>query len=440
MTPTATLVRPRWTVQGPAIIEALEPGPLSDLVVVVHGQHVAKAEFRKLFAELGATVIEVSSLKTRGDGARFVPPLYGDNDSYFYWLGNSGPGANIAVDPTTPEGREVTHRLHARADVLVSNSPLKVQRDCGYDWARLHERYPWLIAGYLTFAGLTGPLAEMTGFHHTALAMAGVALLNSVEGAALGAIPWVDHGAANRLVVGILAALYERDRPGRGTGRGQLVETSLLEYAVEKTGYHAGIAWTPHLRKLIHVDAKQWDRHLTVPTLFLARCKYGERVVVGAVMPAQVSKLFQALDLAHLLSDPRFASAEARRANAHGLLAILHDRTRRLSGQELVELIRTRSNNGVPVALCEDIANVCTDPHLIERGMICRTPGPDGQDLTIPGFALRLGDAAPRRRRVRARRSGEDTAAVLQRVLDFSPDDLRDLERAGAVLCYRGPD
>jgi crotonobetainyl-CoA:carnitine CoA-transferase CaiB-like acyl-CoA transferase len=94
----------------------------------------------------------------------------------------------------------------------------------------------------------------------------------------------------------------------------------------------------------------------------------------------------------------------------------------------------------VPVALCEDIANVCTDPHLIERGMICRTPGPDGQDLTIPGFALRLGDAAPRRRRVRARRSGEDTAAVLERVLGFSPDDLRDLERAGAILCHRGTD
>mgnify|MGYP003902532759 CR=1 FL=1 len=63
----------------------------------------------------------------------------------------------------------------------------------------------------------------------------------------------------------------------------------------------------------------------------------------------------------------------------------------------------------MPVALCEDIANVCTDPHLIERGMICRTPGPDGQDLTIPGFALRLGERRPHLRRVRA-----DIAAALQ--------------------------
>ena len=433
-----TIVRPKWEVKGPGIIESLESGPLSGVVVVVHGQHVAKSEFRKIFVELGATVIEVSSLKTRGDGARFVPPLYGDDDSYFYWLGNFGAGANVAVDPTTPAGHEVTDRLHARADIVVSNSPLKVQRECGYDWKTLSSRYPWLIAGYLSFAGLTGPLAEMTGFHHTALAMSGIALLNSVEGAALGAIPWVDHGAANRLVLGLLAALYERDRPGTGTGKGKLVETSLLEYAVEKTGYHAGIAWTPHLRKLVHVDAKQWDRHLTVPTLFLGRCKYGERVVVGAVMPAQVKKLFQALDLEHLFSDPRFATAEARRANAHGLLAMLHDKTRRLSGQELVEMIRSRTSGGVPVALCEDIANVCTDPHLIERGMICRAPGPDGQDLTVPGFALRVGEERPTTRKVRARRSGEDTAAVLERALGFSKSEIGDLERAGTIYLHHG--
>lgn len=396
----------------------LHAGPLEDATVLIDGAHVAKTAVSRLFVQLGATVIEVAPLATHGDGARAVPLLYGKHDSYFYWLQNAGARYNVAVDQRHEAGKKVMEELYARADILITNSTLRVQKDLGYDWAALHARHPHLVAGYLTFAGLTGPFADLPGYHHTALAMSGIALLNSMEGASLGSIPWVDHGAANRLVVGVLAAYIAAMK----SGQGMCVETSLLEYAVECMAYHAGIAWTDRLAEQEHVSAKQYDRHLTVPTLFVAKCKYGESVVIGAVMPAQVEKLFKALDFEHLLQDPRFATADARRLNAHPLLAMFHAKTRYLSGPELVELIKTKTRGTVPVALCEDIATVKQNPHLIDRGMVWDdVEGPDGLPMTTPGFALRVGDYP--HNRARARKWGEDTGTVLN-CLGYSASDV----------------
>jgi crotonobetainyl-CoA:carnitine CoA-transferase CaiB-like acyl-CoA transferase len=401
-----------------------ESAPLSGYKVIVSGVHVMKARISALFSAWGADVIEIAARSTQGDGARFVPPLYGENDSYFFWAQNYGRRRIVALDLRKQDGREVAYRLLEDADVFATNLTSKVLKLSGVAWEDLEPRFPRLVGAYVSYAGHDGPDADRTGYHHTAMARLGIAMLASPAGPVLGAIPWIDHGTAGRLRELILVALLHRER----TGKGCKVETSLLEYGAETLGYHAALAWTPRLAERVHVDGKQWDRHHTVPTLFMSRCADGSRPVVGAVMRAQVTKLLRALGLEHLLEDERFQTAEARTRNAHALLAIIHGKTRRMKGEELVELLEREG--GVPVEAHRDIASVRDDPQLQARGMIWEVEGPDGLPMTVPGIAGQVGDHQPNRDC--ARRYAEDTAEVL-RELGYSDDDMALLEKNEAI-------
>lgn len=398
--------------------------PLAGYKVVVSGVHVMKARVSALFSAWGADVIEIAARVTRGDGARFVPPLHGHSDSYFFWTQNYGSRRNIALDLRKEEGREVAYRLLEDADVFATNLPSKVLTLSGVAWEDLEERFPRLVGAYVSYAGSDGPDADRTGYHHTAMARLGIAMLASPSGPVLGAIPWIDHGTAGRLRELILVALLQRER----TGKGCKVETSLLEYGAETLGYHAALSWTPRLAERVHVDGKQWDRHHTVPTLFMSRCSDGSRPVVGAVMRAQVVKLLRALDLEDLLHDERFETAEGRRRNAHALLAIIHEKTRRMTGKELVEVLEREG--GVPVEAHQDIASVRDDAQLVAREMVWEVEGPDGLPMTVPGVAGRVGDH--RANRERARRYAEDTESVL-RELGYADADIARLEKTEAI-------
>ena len=401
-----------------------ENAPLAGYKVVVSGVHVMKARVSALFSAWGADVIEIAARMTRGDGARFVPPLYGDDDSYFFWAQNYGRRRIVALDLRVEEGREVAYRLLKNADVFATNQPTKVLQRSGVAWEDLAPRFPRLVGAYVSYAGPDGPDADRTGYHHTAMARLGIAMLASPAGPVLGAIPWIDHGTAGRLRELILVALLQRER----TGKGCKVETSLLEYGAETLGYHAALAWTPRLAERVHVDGKQWDRHHTVPTLFMSRCSDGSRPVVGAVMRAQVAKLLHALDLDDLLADERFETAEGRRRNAHALLAIIHEKTRRMTGTELVELLEREG--GIPVEAHQDIASVRNDAQLEARDMIWDVEGPDGLSMTVPGIAGRIGEHRPNRER--ARRYAEDTESVL-RELGYADADIALLEKNEAI-------
>lgn len=403
-------------------------GPLAGHKIVVSGMHVMKARFSGTMSAFGAEVIEIAPFVTRGDGARFVPPLYGDSDSYFYWAINSGGRENVALNLGHPEGRAIAYELLSDADVFFSNSTLKVLNSSQLTWDHLKEKFPKLVGVYASFAGLTGPGANRSGYHHTALAETGIAMLNSHHGPSLGAIPWIDHGAAGRAVQLAMAGVIQRTRTNLGTK----MEVSLLEYAAETLNYHAALAWTPHLSEKVHVHAKQYDRHHTVPTLFLAECANGARVAVGAVMKAQVEKLFEALNLSHLLADERFNDAESRLKNAHAVLAIIHSRTRTMEPAALVELLASK---GVPASQMRDIALVKDDPQLLHRDMIREVEGPDGKPIVIPGFAGRMGDderGIHRPSFARARRYGEDTRKRLLEI-GVSLSEIERMHNEGVV-------
>lgn len=422
----------------------LTRGPLVGLKMVICGTHVAKAAMARIFGALGATVIEIASVATHGDGARTVPPTYKEKDSYFFWGQNFARRCNVAIDLATVEGRSLAYMLLEQADLFLTNLALPVLDRSGLTWSNLQPRFPRLVGGYLSFCGLDGPNAGETGFHHTALARSGISWLSSVDGRpTLGAIPWIDHGAAQRLALLGMAKLWERIR----TNSGGMVETSLLEYAVETLGYHAGIAWSKRLNTRAQIGPKPDDAHQTLPLLRNWQVGVGlpreeetaqadnadDYVVTGVVTDAQVSKFLQALELDHLLSDSRFETAEGRLENADALVAEVRERIAMMTAEQFFNLCSDRRFR-VPVARHVRLEDVPNDPQLQARGAIWEVEGPDGLPLRVPGIAAKV--EGYELNRSRARRYGEDTRSILlaHGLEDWQIDEL---EQREIIYCFK---
>ena len=98
-----------------------ESAPLAGYKVVVSGVHVMKARISALFSAWGADVVEIAARSTQGDGARFVPPLYGENDSYFFWCQNYGRRRIVALAAAHSDGSDV-EPLSSRAMTSATSS------------------------------------------------------------------------------------------------------------------------------------------------------------------------------------------------------------------------------------------------------------------------------------------------------------------------------
>ena len=369
-----------------------------------------------LLCDMGADVIKVEP--PAGDSTRRMPGGVGSDSPSFNAVNRGKRG--IVVDLKQPAGRDAVRRLAAVSDVLVENYRPGVLEKFGLDYAELSRRYPRLVYASISGYGQTGPSAGKGGFD---LVAQGVSGLMSVTGEAgrppvKAGIPVTDLGAALFAVAGILSALLARAR----TGRGQLVDTSLVDAGValsvwEATQYFSGRG----------VPERLGSAHRMNAPYQAIRCADGH-LTIGAANDRTFRRLCEALDHPEWADDPEYRDDTHRIRNREALAARIEAVMEARPRSHWLERLEGR---GVPCGPINDYAEVMADPHVRARELVVETDHPTLGRIPTLGTPIKLSETplAPGRP---APRLGEHTDEILGDA-GFGADEIAALRRAGAV-------
>jgi crotonobetainyl-CoA:carnitine CoA-transferase CaiB-like acyl-CoA transferase len=312
-----------------------------------------------VLADLGAEVIKVEPIdgdKTRrllGSGAGIFP-LFNRNKK------------SVALDLQQPEGREAALRLIATADVVSENFKPATMKKLGLDYASLAKLDPRLI--YVSHKGfLPGPYDHRTALDEVVQMMGGLAYMTGRPGDPLRAGTSVNDIMGGMFgAIGALGALIQRGI----TGQGQEVQSALFENNVFLVGQHMlqyAITGKPAAPMPERISA--W----AVYDVFTV--KDGEQIFLAAVSDAQWATFCDALGLAALKADPRFASNNLRVQARPALLPLLREHLAPRSAAELAALFE---QVGLPFAPIRKPEELFDDEHLLATGGLADITLPDG--------------------------------------------------------------
>ena len=286
-------------------------------------------------------------------------------DAYFFLSANRSTRA-LALDLARPEGREVLARLIANADVLVENYRPGVLAALGFAPDDLIERHPRLVVCSISGFGATGPYAQRPGFDQIAQGMSGLMSITGTRESG----PTRSGVAISDLLAGIFAAhgiqlaLLARER----TGRGQKVETSLLEATLSVLTWAAGQLFesgaSPGPAGQHHPLSSPYGR-------FRARDGF---LNIAAGNDAMWEKLARALDRAAWLIDARFAASPQRLRNRDALSAEIEAA---LASADVAHWVQHLNAAGVPAGPVLGLAEVFADPQVLAREMLVALPHPE---------------------------------------------------------------
>jgi len=215
--------------------------PLADLLVIDLTRALAGPHAAMMLGDLGARVIKVESPggdDTRVWGPPFVEPSEGERESTYFLSANRNK-ESITLDLKDPADQEVLARLVERADVLMENFRVGVLDRLGFPLSRLQELNPRLVVLQITGFGHDGPEAERSGFDQIAQGEGGLMSLTGLTEPTKVGVPIADLLAGMNGAYGVVSALYERER----TGKGRVVRTSLLAGMVSVHAFQ-GTKWT----------------------------------------------------------------------------------------------------------------------------------------------------------------------------------------------------
>jgi crotonobetainyl-CoA:carnitine CoA-transferase CaiB-like acyl-CoA transferase len=371
--------------------------PLSGLVVVEIGHSIAAPYAGMILGELGAEVIKVENPKG-GDACRGWGPPFAEGAATCFHAVNRGK-QGIAVDLAEPrDAARLKALILERADAVIHNLKFGALDKYGLAPAALVALKPRLVVCSLNAFGAVGPLRERPGYDPMMQAYSGLMSLLGEDGRPPVRVTAsiIDMGSAAWAVIGILAALRERDR----TGKGGVVDTSLYETSLALMSIMlAGHLATGELpvRHGSGVD-------MIVPyQAFEAADGY---MMVAAGNDNLFRRLAAALGRASLAEDPRFRSNGERVVNRGALIAILGDILRTGTRAHWATLLDAQ---GIPNGPINSMDQVVADPQTAALGQIQRQPE---SDLALVGLPLSFDGERPAFVK-RAPELGEDNAALL---------------------------
>jgi crotonobetainyl-CoA:carnitine CoA-transferase CaiB-like acyl-CoA transferase len=395
---------------------------LEGLNVVEYATYVAAPGAGGLMADWGASVIKVEP--PGGDPIRQFFASVGIDSPInpVFDLDNRGK-RSIVLDTAKPEGRAALEKLAARADVFLTNvRPGGLKRAC-LDYESLARLNPRLVYASITGYGLEGPDADKPGMDTAAFwARSGLAAMFTPKGAEPVQIrtAFGDHVASMAATSGILAALYERER----TGRGRLVEASLIRAAHYAAGADLAIQ-----HALGRVASNRPRAKAPNPLINYFRTADARWLCLITRQGARDwAPLCAALGKPELAGDSRFARAKARRENGEALVGLLDEAFGALTMAEAGAALDRADIIWAPV---QSAAEAIADPQARAAGVAVRTPTHDGALVDAPAGPIRFpgADDGPKGP---APRAGEHTRDVLAE-LGYAADEIEALFAGGAA-------
>jgi crotonobetainyl-CoA:carnitine CoA-transferase CaiB-like acyl-CoA transferase len=371
-------------------------GALVDLKVVDLSRVLAGPYCTQILSDHGADVIKVEP--PDGDETRtWGPPFEGDGTGYYRGVNRNK--RSIVLDLSKEPARAVLLRMLSDADILVENFKIGTMErwGLGYD-ELLRDRFPKLIYCRISGFGAAGPFGGAPGYDAVVQAMSGLMSINGDPrtGPTRIGVPMVDLTTGLNAVIGVLLALNERHR----SGRGQFIDLTLYDTALSLLHPHAA-NWfmngrAPQLQGSGHPNIVPYDKFQT---------RTGE-MFLGVGNDSQFRKFCAVVGASELADDPRFKSNGQRSENREALRGIIEA----MVGEREVEpLCRALLEVGVPAGPVNDVPVALNHPHTAQREMVV-SPAPGQRGTGIP-VKLQRTPGAPSRG---APRCGEHTAEILE--------------------------
>jgi crotonobetainyl-CoA:carnitine CoA-transferase CaiB-like acyl-CoA transferase len=376
------------------------PLTLDGLVVVDLTQNIAGSFCAELLGDFGADVIKIERPGTGDDARGFAPQWHGEAAVYLAYNRNK---RSVCVDLDHARGHEIVRRLSRKADIFVHAMKPGSAEARGFGYDDLSRDNPRLIYGSISGFGEQGPLRSLPGYDPLGQAYSGIISMNGHPGAppARVVVPIIDMGSGLWLFTGILAAVIERTK----TGKGAKVATSLLE---------TGVAWTT-----LAMTAYQATGEVPGPagSTSPAAAPYEAFqttdgwIQIAAGNDRLFGKLCEVLHRPEVPRDPRFLTNAVRVPRRVELHEILEQETRKLTAARLMELLREA---GVPASVINTLDQVYVDEQVNALGMLPSVdPGFRIPEMKFVDIPVRINNERSALRRMPPR-LGEHTDEVLR--------------------------
>ena len=375
-----------------------------------------------LLADLGARTIKVEPPGT-GEGTRRLlenDPDYSRGGMGAYYLTLNRNKESVCVDLKSPAGREVFMDLVRQADVVFDNFSVGVTGRLGIDHAALSQVNPRIVTCSVTGFGQTGPHTQRPAFDQVVQAMGGgMSITGTPEtGPTRSGIPIGDLGGGLFGALGVLAALVERDR----TGRGQHVDISMLDAQISLLNYMATMYFMSG-----HVPEGIGNGHF-VHVPYNSYPTADGHIIIACIGDGFFDRFVDFIGL-DALRKPEYRQQPVRFAAKAEIDAIVADELRKQPTAHWLERLREAR---IPCGPVNDFAQALSDPQVLARDMVVTVPLPEGEPLRMPGNPVKL-SAAPQRSFGAPPRLGEQTAAVLGGWLGYPAERLARLREDGAI-------
>jgi crotonobetainyl-CoA:carnitine CoA-transferase CaiB-like acyl-CoA transferase len=334
----------------------VKKGPLTGLTVLDCTHVIAGAWCSLILADLGADVIKIEP-----PGGEVTRLTLGKFCAYDFVNRNKRA---IAVDLHTKEGADVLRTLATTADIWVENYRPGALDKLGLGYADLSALNPALVYCSVSGFGRDGPYAKRGGLDLVAQAMSGLMSFIGEDGAppASAGVPMADLNAGTFAAIGILAAITSR----ASSGKGQHVETSLLESALAYTVWESGM----YLRNG-EIAARTGSRHRLAAPYQALKTADGY-IVIGVSSQSLWTRFLVAIDRPDLGGDTRFETSLSRLQNREALQAVIEAHFTTGSSAHWTDVL---NQAGIPCGPINSIAEALADPQIVAREMVVDVEG-----------------------------------------------------------------
>ena len=362
-------------------------------------------------ADMGAHVVRVETREA----------MEGDSTAMgFDFLNLQRNKRAMTLDLKHPRGIEVLKRLVGRSDVVIENFRPDVKRRLGIDYEAFSAINPRIVYGSISGFGQTGPYADRPGYDQIAQGMGGLMSITGLpgQGPVRVGIPVADLTAGMFLAQGILVALIEREK----SGKGQWVHTSLLQAMVTMLDFQAA-------RWLIdgEIPPQAGNDHPTgIPTGVFTTAD--GHINIAASGQSMYRRLCTAIGAPELIDDPRFRTVMDRSQNRKQMTTELD---RHLSRKPSAEWIEALNKAGVPSGPILNVKEMYEDPQIQHLEMAKPVKHPERGEILVQAPPVTLSRTPGAIRRA-APTQGEHTDEVLAE-LGYSPGEIKELKDAQAV-------
>ena len=334
-------------------------GLLTGIRVLDFGRFIAGPYCAALLGDHGADVIRIE--RVEGGEDRFIPHVADTGEGGLYLQMNRNKRC-LTLDLASDEGRDIVRQLVTTADVVVANLPPATLKQLGLDYETLSALNPRIILTTVTAYGPGGPYSKRPGFDGVGQAMSGAVYMSGMPDAPVRAITnYVDFSTAQACAMGTLAALWARER----SGKGQVVEGSLLRSALIMSN-----------SILIEQAVKAPDRipqgnrgYLGGPgDMFKTQNGW---LLVQSVGQAMFDRWCDMVGEAAMKTDPKFATDELRGIHSADISGVMSEWCASRTREAVLEALAKAKIPSGPVYKPQETLD---DPHVIATGLL--TPRP----------------------------------------------------------------